>query len=177
MNPHFYPPGEPGAHEGISHTLKHYLNPLEMWEDLAAELPEAVRPRPTWEALPRVPLAEIPPHPEVAARWSALAEVYQNGYTPLVRAQLRPLTAPPSAPWVRIPGPGRRVWGAHVGEGVLVVLSKAGGFVLTAYRPQDFALKDYACPPRSPRVVLFRKELARLTADRRVAAWKGQENA
>jgi len=45
MSLRMLPDGRPGEDLGIAHTLKHYLSPAEMWEDVAQDVDERLRPR------------------------------------------------------------------------------------------------------------------------------------
>lgn len=166
------PEGAPGVHQGISHTIKHYLSPPEMWEDVADGVPEAVRPARQSERLERLDpgaWARMPrANADLSAAWGSFAATFREGYWHLVEPLLAAMPAPPAAPWVR---DVKGVWRAHAGDGIVVEVTSRGGewHLWTALRPSDFVLRDYRCPPRDPRSVSLRRKLAIAFAARKVA--------
>ncbi len=182
------PPGGPDEHLGLSHTLKHYLRPQEMWEDICDDVAAEHRPRAVVQALPALsPPAweqwEAPPA-ELAAQWERLRPAYENGYGALILELAGALDEPsryaacgtsgtPSQAWI-VRG-YRRVCDA--GDGVLLVVRWGhGGWQLhSAYRPMDFKLSRHECPPSDSRSVSIRRKLAELANQRRIAAWRAEE--
>lgn len=168
------PPGAPGSDLGFAHTLKHWMNPREMWEDVAEAVPEVSRPRAQWEgwrARGVDPVAEATaPGPALTALWDEVKPAYADGYGACVRALADANPPPPGGDWLWRPKPG--VWVRHAGEGVLLVVRKARGRweMYTAYRRLDFRLDDYRCPPRDAASVSLRRKLAEGAARRRMAA-------
>lgn len=176
MNPILPHDGNPGEHAGISHALKHYLDPREMWEDIAGEVEPHLRPLAFCERLPPLtpPVWEQwqAPTRELAPLWNSLRPLYRLGYARIVRALAEPLAEPftPGSPWAR----GDDSHGAHIGQGVVLWVRRApnGWRMTTAYRPVDFKLREHACPPRDATSVSLRGAIARFQADRHLARWR-----
>ncbi len=182
------PPGGPDEHLGLSHTLKHYLRPQEMWQDICDEVEPACRPRAVAQALPILapPSWEQWEAPPEALReaWRRLAPAYEHGYGVLILALAEALPEParhvaggsqghPSQPWV-VRG-HRRACDAGLGV-LLMVRWRGGGWQLySAYRPMDFKLARHECPPTDRTSVDTRRRLAELAARRRIAAWRAEE--
>lgn len=174
MKPLPLPHGLPGQRLGIAHTLKHWLSPSEMWEDLASDLPAAVRPRPTWQRLREAgidPCVEAgAPGPALQDLWNSLQPVHREGYQQTITRLCSTHMEPPHAPWWHIPE--RDHWMAHVGDGVLVRVSRngAGWALWSSFRGLDFRLNDYSCPPQDAASVSLRMKLAVLGAQQRIAS-------
>jgi len=172
-----FPRGAPGQDLGYAHTLKHWMNPQEMWEDISGEVPEHARPKAQWESWTARgvdPVAEArKPGATLTALWSELDPAWQSGYAATVITLAAPHAEPPGS-WVRHGERGR--WMLDAGDGVLIVVqtSKDEWALYTAYRAADFRLTDYRCPPRDAASVSLRKTLAKNAARKRVAALRGQ---
>ncbi len=173
-------PGGPDEHLGLSHTLKHYLRPQEMWEDICDDVDPAQRPGAAAGSLPRLtpPAWEQWRDPPASLRgaWAQLEPAYREGYGALILALADALPDPtgdPHACWIR--RDFRRT--SHAGDGVLLTIRwRAGGWLLhTAYRPMDFRLARHECPPTDSKSVSIRRRLAELAAVRRMAAWRHEE--
>jgi len=183
------PNGRPDEHLGLSHTLKHYLRPQEMWVDICDEVEPDHQPMSVAEALPNhTPPAweqwKNPPA-ELRAAWAQLEPAYEHGYGALITRLADALPEPsrwvgsgddgsPGQPWVV--RDYRRA--CHAGEGVLLMVRwRAGGWQLyTALRPKDFKLKRHECPPADQRNVTIRRKLAELDVGKRIAAWRAEES-
>lgn len=169
MNIILQPPGGRGDHLGLSHALKHYLNPSEAWDDIADDVPEDLRPRAVWKH------AEGPPDP--AAHYDLLLRTYQRGYGALVKQVASPLAEPPEAPpWCRHPkGNGR--WASHAGNGVVLVARRRrdNWHMHTAYRASRFKFTDYARLPAHDSIVELRRKMASCFAEKIVARWRREE--
>ncbi len=165
--------GLPGEHLGISHTLKHYLRPEEMWQDLAGELEEGVQPLAVWGRLkhlsPRACDQAEEPEPELRSVWNEMDSVWKKGYGALVSRGGASVSPPAPGPWVPQEKGG---WMTGLPGGVLLVVRPQGeGWrFITAYRPFNFILKDYDRPPRDARSVEIRRKLAGWEAERRLMA-------
>ena len=166
------PEGKPGQHLGISHAVKHYLSPSEMWEDLAADLPESVRPAAVIEALGDAGQlvweqwgGDV--QPALAARWDDLKNAYHVGYIALVTEQSAEARGPDQAPseWVR-DDTGRTT--ALGDSGILYkVRQRAAGWEMyTAFRPYRFPYSAHWCPPR---------DAANVSIRRRISAWRAHQ--
>jgi len=184
------PPGRPDQHLGLSHTLKHYLKPQEMWADICDQVAPEHRPRAVAEALPALdPPAweqwETPPA-ELRAAWPLLEPAYEHGYAALILELADALPEPsryvvcgtsghPAQPWVV--RDYRRACDA--GRGVLLMVRwRGGGWQLySAFRPKDFKLKRHECPPNDSASVSIRRKLAELDVSKRIAAWRGSEES
>jgi hypothetical protein len=177
MIPRPLPIGAPGSDLGYAHALKHWMNPREMWEDIADGVPDEARPRAAWErwsALGVDPVAEAKaPGPTLTARWAEVEPAWSDGYLATICRLLAPLADPPTG-WA--PRPDKARWAVHPGEGVVVeVQLRRGEWELyTAYRACDFKLPDYRCPPRDAASVSLRRTLALNAARKRVASFRGQ---
>jgi hypothetical protein len=142
--------GDLTNHLGLSHAWCHYANPREMWEDIVPNaVPPEARPQAVWEAVQPTP----PPHPESEG---SLRTAYRHGYFPTVASLVEPLPQV-GAPWSRHPTKPR-LRRAHVGDGVVVYLQ--GDRLHTAFRPVDFKIPDYRCPPRDAKNVSIRRSVA-----------------
>lgn len=179
MNLFLLPHGRPGQHLGVSHTVKHWLHPAELWDDLADGCPDSVRPRAVRAAYPSLdPLTWDPEHPppEVARRWSELGRVYAEGYGRVLLRLAELLSPPPAAPgaWVR-QGRLRSTVEAHTGVILRVRKAAAGWDLHSAFRTKvyQFAHID---PPRAPDHVSLRRRLFAHRAHSRLAYWRRQEN-
>lgn len=159
------PAGTPYFHAGVSHALKHYLAASEAWEDIADAAPERARPRATAMRLGLTDAVAVVPFPELtqvlASSWAELSDASRAGYAPVVAALLETVPEPGQhgSPWSRT----EDAWIAHIGEGVVaVVMRERDGRwrLLTAYRPFDFKLRDYSCPPVDATSVSIRRRLA-----------------
>ncbi len=153
-------------HCGVSHTLKHFLAPTEVWEDITNEsTPEASRPR---AAATRLGIHESHCALEgnertelLAYLWTELLPIFKDGYRRTVTTLAADVPDPHTAPerW-RLQRGDR--WIGHIGAGVVMVVSplRERWHVHTAYRPADFRLRDYSCPPTDAASVSLRKRLA-----------------
>ncbi len=169
------PDGQPDQHLGVSHTLKHYLAPTEAWEDLALDLPAHARPR---DLAIRLELTEADCELEgearaelIARRWTDFLNAFRDGYTPTVMRIGEEAAGPDQAPGQWHEHKDR--WLGHIGQGIVVWVSrtKDGRWRLyTAYRPADFKLRDYSCPPVNAASVSIRRQLAVQLATKHVAA-------
>lgn len=167
--------GPPNHHRGVGHTLKHYLAPAELWDDLAT--PAGLAPREVMAALGAL---SPPPHRQfkypgaaLRERWEWLCGVHREGYFAVASASVASVKAPPQAPWKwRAPIGGRRPKpaGYIIGsdDGVIIVVSKVAGKweMRTAFRP-GFCFDG--SPLRSdPKAVGYRVTAAKHAARRRV---------
>lgn len=167
--------GSPGEHKGISHALKHYLSPAEMWADLAVELAEEFRP----EAVVRA-LGDVggPPweqwgervQPALAAQWIDLKNAYHVGYYGRVKEHAQDVLGPDQSPqsWVR----DRGRLATHLGTSGIVCKVEptgSGWRMFTAFRPKQFEYSDHACPRRDPDSVSTRRRISARQADRWLA--------
>lgn len=160
------PDGTLDQNLGVTHTLHHWCNPRELWEDLLLppdpliSVPAEHWPRQLWEKNADSPV------PSTVPGW--LRSAYHQGYGAAVQTLVvsQALPSPPS--WIRHK---KGYWLGHVGAGVLVgVEIKAGEPSLyTAYRAADFKLTDYRCPPQNPESVLLRRRIAAHQASQRLA--------
>ncbi len=169
----FMPPGRPGDNKGISHTLKHYLAPFELWEDVAQDVPAPHRPVATLMGL------ELEGHepwnhwgdnvtPREIDAWPLLAATYEHGYKQVIAAYFasglehevrRTRMDPP----VRI---------AHLGDGIIIQRYDNGAHLRTAYRSAGVSLQTaegYARIPRSLDALSRRLNQARCRASRKLA--------
>ena len=168
------PDGRPTEHLGISHMLRHWCRPREQWEDLLLEpqppfsAPEAMWPSQLWELLSAAGLEPETGPPWAGLRWESLRSSYRQGYGTVVLSLAASLPLPPQAPWARHP---KGHWMTHAGHGVLLgVKHRRDGHQLhTAYRPADFKLRDYRCPPRDIQNVSLRRRIAEHRAAQRLA--------
>ncbi len=172
--------GHHTQHAGITHTLKHYLSPLECWDDLAV-CGDALRPRAVISRL----AVEPPPHrqwknPSVALRgvWESLSQVHRDGYHHTTATQVEPVPPPPTTPWKRLAPDGKRGvrWASSSTGGVVMIVGQArGGFELkTAYRP-ECAAASYHLIPSDPPARERRIRNAGLEARRLIAGMQGDE--
>ncbi|MFH1468457.1 MAG: hypothetical protein ABIO70_28970 [Pseudomonadota bacterium] len=173
------PDGRPGEHLGLSHTLKHYLKPNEMWADLCEDIEPHLRPLGACERLPALdpPTWEQwqDPPPPLAGAWDQLRPVYRQGYGRLVLELADPLDDPGVGEgWV----PRKRGFACHAGDGVIleVAAGQEDWRLHSAWRPMDFKLRRHECPPTDARSVSIRRKIAEHAAARRVAAWRDQED-
>jgi hypothetical protein len=169
----FMPPGNPGDNKGVSHTLKHYLAPDEVWEDVAQNIPTPYRPvatlmalelqgHPSWNHWGR----NVTPH-EVDA-WPLLSSTYEHGYKQVIAEYFasglehevrRARMNPP----VRI---------AHLGDGIIIHRYDNGPHLRTAYRSAGVILhtaEAYARIPRTLDALSRRLKQARSQATRKLA--------
>lgn len=165
------PEGTLDKHLGISHTIKHWCNPAEMWEDIflapdaSVSVPEHCRPYQAW-----LTLTTHGPNP------SYLSQVYHHGYGHTLQLVASTQPAPDHVPWTKHPN-GYQI--CHIGEGILLGVrrSKQEWRMHTAYRAADFKLKSYHCPPRDPQSVSLRRCIAHHQATQRLSRLlKGNEN-
>ena len=96
MSLRLLPDGRPGEDLGIGHTLKHYLSPTEMWEDVAQDVALHLRPRAVADAWSGVRLWEVAQDPSAPVRdgWERLRAVYRDGYGALVQEAMTRLGEP-----------------------------------------------------------------------------------
>jgi len=145
MNVAPMPDGLPHEHLGMSHVCKHYLNPAEVWEDLAAWVEPELRPLALIARL-GAPM-RVPEEQDFVPKWAEphrelLGAVNRRGYTVAVNALLEERTEPPTLGWFAsdddfIGTPGR---------GVLVIVKcwRARWELVTAYRALRY---HFATPP------------------------------
>jgi hypothetical protein len=182
MRPVLLPDGHPGEHLGISHTLKHYLDPREMWEDLAGDLEERLRPSRVAARLFALSAEPWRLHAEEGRElegvWNSLRVVYRKGYAGILLALAEELPEPMSAgsPWV---SDKKGAWLAHLDDGVVLRVrwGRYGWRMETAFRPVDFKLTSHACPPRDARNVAIRRAMARHQAERHLARFREEDSA
>jgi hypothetical protein len=134
-------PGAPGKHLGISHAIKHYLNPAELWDDLADDIDANLRPM---NVLRELKIPEPPPLHEkhlepcaaMRAAWSKFGLVFSQAYGRIVSQYCDQM--PPYAwkKWRPLDRLGIR-HAAHLGSGILVVVSRSArhDVLRTAFRP------------------------------------------
>jgi hypothetical protein len=168
------PNGTPWTHQGVSHTLKHFLAAAEAWEDISEGLPDHLRPRATALRLrlnDAIALVDFPErHHVLASLWGALCHALWEGYMPIVAGLLQSMPEPRrgEGPWRQ----SRSGWIAHIGDGVVAVVSASLGEprwqLRTAYRPLDFKLRDYGCPPVDATNVSIRRRLALYVATQKL---------
>jgi hypothetical protein len=161
--------GIPGDRAGIAHTLKHWLDPREMWEDIADAVDAQLRPRAVLDALalPSPWDVAYTPTPELIARWTTLRAAYRQGYLSVVLAGAAAHASLPES-WTPIDS-GRRA--AALPGGIFVVIAPSRGewALATAHRPFDFKLLDPECPPRDAKSVHLRKMMTELAARKKLA--------
>ena len=182
------PPGGPSEHLGLSHTLKHYLRPQEMWEDICDDVEPAQRPRAVADELPMLspPVWDQwkTPPAALADAWDRLHPAYEHGYGALILSLAEALPEPsryvacgtcgtPSDPWVA--RGSRRVCDAGAGVVLMVNWGRGGWLLYSALRPMDFKLGRHECPPTDQRSVSIRRKLAELATQRRMAVWRAEE--
>mgnify|MGYP004214877711 CR=1 FL=1 len=173
------PAGKPGQDLGISHTLKHWLNPAEQWEDLALSVDEKERPRAMWDALsPESPpywSTSTKPSPEMQGQWARLSTTYAHGYLQVAHGLLSTLPEPtsPRSGWI-LTDRKRRVWSwIDAANGVVIRVQKADGSwaLYTVFRPQIAAFGKVTHPPMDPTSVKLRKQVFGLRAARNRLFW------
>lgn len=164
-----WPDGIPGDRAGIAHTVKHWLDPREMWDDIADAVDDPLRPRAVLEALDVPAPWEVAYAPTAAliARWTTLRAPYRQGYLSVVLAGVAAHATPPQS-WTPIDS-GRRA--AALAGGIFVVIAPSRGewALATAHRPIDFKLKDPDCPPRDAKSVHLRTMMTELAARKKLA--------
>lgn len=161
--------GIPGDRAGIAHTVKHWLDPREMWDDIADGVDIQLRPRAVLEALAlHSPwdFAYAPTAPLIA-RWTTLRAPYRQGYLSVVLAGVTAHAAPPET-WTPIDA-GRRAAALPGGIFAVVAPSRGEWALVTAHRPIDFKLVDPDCPPRDPKSVHLRRMMTELAARKKLA--------
>ncbi len=165
MTPRLMPAGRPGEHLGISHTICHYLCPREMWQDIADDVAPELQPRTVWSEVGHDPEAE-----RAVLAWDGLGRVYRDGYG-AVLAHLYQAFATPEEWWSRPHGRANWARQAHVGDGVVMRVwwHRDAWELYTAFRPADFKLSDYGCPPTDAGSVQLRRRMAEVVARGRVA--------
>jgi hypothetical protein len=139
----FHPqsPGEPGEHLGISHTLKHYLAPKEMWQDVAHVVSSEFRPveflaRHFPEGTPWMHWGQKVTDAE-KAKWRELESAFRDGYLHVVTEYAK--TLPELS--VRFVAHGQRILMLHLGDGILLQLyDRAQPRVRTAFRKVGVSL-------------------------------------
>lgn len=173
-----WPNGVPGERLGIAHTVKHWLDPREMWEDVAEPADDDARPRHVLRTLdvPHPWEQAYSPSPILASRWSELGVIYRTGYLTVLLDSLARHAELPER-WARIAA-GRRAAATTDGIYVEVRPARDGRWQLyTAYRPADFKLVNPECPPRDPTSVQLRRGIATLQARRKLARKTLHEDA
>lgn len=177
-------PGRPGQDLGIAHTLKHWLHPAELWDDLAADVPESARPRQVRADLPQtlIPVWEAPTAPDstIRGRWDQLEAVYRDGYCAVVLLIAKGLEDPKEAPqrW-SLAGKSRLPTYVDDDRGVILrVRERQGQWELyTAFRPQIAQFTKLYCPPLDAGNVLARKMLYGQRALRLLSRWSQHEDS
>jgi len=169
----FMPPGKPGDNKGICHTLKHYLAPAELWEDVAQTIEPDLRPVATLmlpELRGQQSWTHWGPHvtrQEIAA-WSHLARTFEHGYKQVIADYFasgleREVYRTRTPPSVRI---------AHLGDGIIIQRYGNGAHLRTAYRSPRVSLhtaEAYHLIPRHLDALARRLKQARYHADRALA--------
>lgn len=129
-----------GQKLGVKHTLKHYLNPGEAWDDLADDVPDNVRPYVVDGLIGRL---EPPayrqyerPGKVIEGHWEHLKEVHRGGYFAVTQSSVAELSIPPAPPWVRQPA---RVCGRKPRGPRYVTVARGGIFV--SIDPRAYELK------------------------------------
>jgi len=177
MSLRLLPDGRPGEDLGIGHTLKHYLSPTEMWEDVAQDVALHLRPRAVADAWSGVRLWEVAQDPSAPVRdgWERLRAVYRDGYGALVQEAMTRLGEPTTGEtsWVRL---GRQWRGLDEVQALQlwVVRSGDGWRMYTAFRPAMYPYRDHACPPRDAKSVSLRKKISLCKARQQHARWAAQ---
>lgn len=123
MNIKPMPNGLKGEHWGISHTLKHYLDPAEVWDDLCDEVRAELHPLAVIAALELERWQgrfEMPP-PSTHRHWCALEPVHLEGYMLALARHVIAAPEPPQLPW-RLVRPEH--FKAHLGAGVVAVVER-----------------------------------------------------
>ncbi|MCC6619919.1 MAG: hypothetical protein IT385_01610 [Deltaproteobacteria bacterium] len=172
------PDGAPGkGHAGVTHTLKHYLDPAEVWEDL---VPEGSTYRP-WDVLDELGPLEPPPWRQwkepgeaLRARWQRdLVPTYRHGYRAVVQSLAQALPTPGSMGWFRI----HRGWITTTSAGVIVMVSDVhadgSARLKTAFRPLGYTLKNHRAVPMDARSRELRSVIARQKAVRKARSISG----
>jgi hypothetical protein len=171
------PDGAPGEHQGISHTIKHYLRPSEAWEDVCENVAPAHRPAAVCDRL--APLSSAPwrlfgaSSVALAEVWPELHETYRQGYGQILTALAQPLEEPRrGGVWVVHEGK----FACHPGCGVILKIERpVENGMNTAYRAVDFPFNAHECPRRDERYVVERRKEAERQAARRMTAWRSME--
>jgi len=164
------PDGQPGQHLGVSHMLKHYLSPAEVWEDL---VPEGAPHRP-WAVLdwlgpldPRASAQHRTPGDSLRTIWHAwLVPIFRHGYLAVAKQLAEPLPALGAAPW----RPADGAFVTFTSEGVVLIVARVqdSAKLLTAFRPLGYTLKDHHSVPMSAQSRDLRSVIARQKARRQV---------
>lgn len=157
-----WPAGRPGDHAGISHLIKHYLNPGEGWEDVVSalddrtgrpvDIPAEYRPHALWNEIrpDRLGISDtrdvglLPP--DVERRWPRWVDAHRMGYAATV-SHIANASRPPLVEGSGLQGAAgpvdqsaRTGTPVHVGLGVIRVLRRvpdgSEAYVCTAFRPQ-----------------------------------------
>lgn len=163
-------PGAPGKHLGISHAIKHYLNPAELWDDLAEDIDANLRPM---NVLRELKIPEPPPLHEkhlepcaaMRAAWSKFGLVFSQAYGKIISQYCNQMPPYGWGKWKRI-DPGKISHVGHIGAGVVAIIGWQGRHDLlkTAYRPYHY---KFSLPPpadrfsRSQRLLAFKHRAER----------------
>ena len=183
MDLELLPPGRPGEDLGVAHLLKHWLNPGELWDDLAQDVAPDARPRALRAALPAtlIPVWDAPTSPDgtVRGRWGQLETVYQQGYGAVVQQLAAAIDSPDQAPqaWVQAGKQRLPTWVCADTGVVLRVRRQHGEWQLyTAFRPTIRQFAEMPCPPQDITSVQLRKRLYGHRALRLRAGWAHEED-
>jgi hypothetical protein len=178
MNLKLMPDGAPHQHLGISHTICHWLNPEEQWEDLAVSVSPNARPRAVWKERPgfidvcgdRAPFGG-----GVASHWDALRWVYRGGYGPTVSALASAYPSPSQTSSAWIPA-GNQLLPTmfDVDKGVILRVRKRKDewTLYSSFRPSVVQFRAVHCPPSDPSSVLMRTKLYGLRVARIQRHWR-----
>lgn len=178
------PPGSArsGRSLGVSHMFKHYLNPVEWWDDLAyGHLSDDLTPLALTERLPAD--AESiwtarPAYPRsVQQRWRRWCDAYSGSYARLVDETLERLDSPETdSRWRRVPRTIPGTWSERIlavlidedtGIGLHLVSEDGEWRVYSAYRTTAPNVRVAIGTPRDPVAVAARRKMFKQRARRR----------
>jgi hypothetical protein len=172
-------PGQPGEHLGISHTLKHYLNPSELWQDVAQAVEEPLRPIQFLEAHYR---HDTPwdrwgnqANDRDVQLWETLSDLYFRGYQQVINDYC---AAPPDGTVVRR-SENRMIRTFHLGDGILLeVFDGRPWRMRTAHRTTGVELASvtgYLAIPKHIHALGRRLRQARARANRKLSVLSSHE--
>ena len=162
--------GAPGEHLGVSHMLKHYLSPSEVWEDFVT----ADAPNRPWVLLDEFDKIEPPlwrqwesPSERVRELWDRVwVPAYRHGYLAVVRSLAAELPASTIAPWRSCPGGS--VCATPAGVVLIVNRARPIPVLRTAFRPLGVTIKSHRAVPMDATSKSHRAKMARSNAKKAI---------